>query len=244
MKAAQQSFDSLVRIVSSTCLLLLFFSVAAAEGQPESGFLDDYSKLVPSPYEVNGFRYEAPGAHERLPKYKSIMVDQPEIILAPDSKKGLKPDEAKLIADTLRLALITALERGQYRLVTTPGPDTLYLRTGMTNVYLKNKPKRLIQFTPIGLAITIVSTPFKDVMDKLLLTKVAFEAEILDAETAELFGMVLTKSGDSEDKKQFTSWEEFHAALEVRASRLACKLDNGHLPESEQRDCGEIGAAQ
>ncbi len=244
MNFARQPFGSLIRIISSMSLLLLFFSVAIAKGLPESGFLDDYSKLGPSPVEDNALTYEAPGAWESLRNYDSLMVDQPEIILAPDSKKGLKPDEAKLIADTLRMTLVTALERGQYRLVTTPGPKTLYIRVGITNVYLNKKRKKLINFTPIGLVVNLALTPFKDIMDKVLLAEATFEAELLDSETAEQFGMLLVKSGERKNKKQFTSWKEFTAALEIRGRRLACRLDNGRLPQSERKDCGAIGAAQ
>jgi hypothetical protein len=39
----------------------------------------------------------------RLAKLDSVMIDQPEIFVSPDSKyKGLKPDDAKALADAIQ----------------------------------------------------------------------------------------------------------------------------------------------
>lgn len=240
----QPRFRSRFLIRSANCigLFLLSFSFALAEDFVESGFLDDYSKLVPSSWSEGEFLFEAPNAPKRVNKYDSLMLDQPEIILASDSKKGLKPDDAKLIADTLRMAMVKALERGHFRLVTTPGPNTLYFRVGMTNVYLKKRRKRLIQFTPVGLVATVASAPFRDVMNKLQLTEATFEAELLDSETAETLGMIVVPSGDRTEKKEFTSWDELNAVFESRGARLACRLNNSRLPGEERKDCGAVGS--
>jgi hypothetical protein len=50
------------------------------------------------PYAATDARvYNAPGALESFKNYKAVMIDQPEFIIAADSKyRGIKPDEAKL----------------------------------------------------------------------------------------------------------------------------------------------------
>ena len=60
--------------------------------------------------------YTAPGAFERLGKYRGVVVDQPEIWIDEDSDYGgAKPDDLKAIADLLREALTDRLKGG--------GPD-------------------------------------------------------------------------------------------------------------------------
>ena len=74
----------------------------------DSGVLSDYSQLKP----IAGTEirlYTAPGAYTEVKKYTAVMIDQPEIVIADDSKyKGIKPDDAKLVADTMRKALTDA----------------------------------------------------------------------------------------------------------------------------------------
>ncbi|MET0660826.1 MAG: hypothetical protein ABW110_22015, partial [Steroidobacteraceae bacterium] len=73
------------------------------EPAPEESFLTDYSNLKPSPDNPFDEMYVAPDALKRAAQYTAVMVDQPELFIHPDSKyKGIKPDDMKIIADTLR----------------------------------------------------------------------------------------------------------------------------------------------
>ena len=89
------------------CLLLVLTGASAGEeGERFSGFLDDYSGLEPASDEPRDLIYVAPNAFQRLADYDSIMVDQPEIFLDPDTKyKGIKPDHMKVLADAMRQAI-------------------------------------------------------------------------------------------------------------------------------------------
>ena len=220
--------------------LVLCSQTFAQSAVPESGFLDDYSKLKPAPEGVPGFIFEVESGEAGmaiLGSYDSLMVDQPAIVLAPDSKKGLKPDEQKLIADAYRMALITALERGERRLVTSPGPNTLYFRPGLTNLYLKKKRVKLVQFTPIGLVATVATSPFRDVMDKVNLLEATFEAELIDSQTGKVLGAVVVPAGMHDSKKDQTSWKEFDALLNATATRLGCRLNNSKRTPDQRVDC-------
>ncbi len=202
--------------------------------QEFSGFLIDYSDLE----QVSEWEHVDDSKEGILQNYTAIMVDQPEFIVAGDSKyKGMKPDDMKLISDTLRLVLVKELERSNFRLVRSPGLDTIYLRTGLTDVHLKKKRKRLVQFTPLGLVATLATAPLQDVMDKLELQEVTFEAELIDTVTWERVGALVERVGVAEDKDEQTSWEDFTHELEAMGGRLACRLNNSHLPEGEKRNC-------
>jgi hypothetical protein len=226
---------SRVNFVAAIALMALWIP-ASVLGQEFSGFLDDYSNLE----QVSEWEYvdQALEGESTLQKYTAIMIDQPEFVVAEDSKyKGMKPDDMKLISDTFRLVLIKELERSKFRLVTTPGSDTVFLRAGITDVHLKKKRKRLIQFTPIGLVATVATIPLRDVMDKIDLQEVSFEAELIDSVTWERLGALVERVGVAEEKDEQTSWEDFTNELEAVGGRLACRLNNISLPEGGKMDC-------
>ena len=213
--------------------ILMTFGAAAQEN---SGFLDDYSDLE----EVHPGVLMAtiPDPQTKVAAYDSIMIDQPEFIVARDSKYSrVKPDDMKLIADTLRQALMKSFERSSFRLVSTPGPTTLYLRTGITDVGLEKKHKRLIQFTPIGLAATLATSPMRDVMDKIELKGYTLEAEVVDSSTGDFIGHLVDRSRDGRGKGSTASWEAVERDLDVGANRFRCRLENTRLTPDARIDC-------
>jgi len=226
-----------IHLVAVTALLSLSIP-ASVLAQEFSGFLEDYSEMEQQT--ERSFLYQTPEGLNALAGYDAIMIDQPEIIIAADSKyKSMKPDDMKLIADALRAVLIMEFERSNYRLVTTAGPNTLYLHTAITDLHLKKKRKRLVQFTPVGIVATLATMPFKDVMNKINLQQVTFEAELLDSQTEERLGAFVESEGSATEKKKETSWDDFLAGLEVTANRLGCRLNNGALAAEMRRDCIE-----
>jgi hypothetical protein len=113
------------------------------------------------------------------------------------------------------------------------------LNTAITDLHLKKKRKRLIQFTPVGIVATIATTPFRDVMDKINLQYVTFEAELLDSQDEELLGAFVERRGSATEKKEATSWEEFLAGMDQTSKRLGCRLNNGVLAADMRRNCME-----
>jgi hypothetical protein len=235
VRVKQVVFVSRVNLMALIAFLSLWAPLSAL-GQDFSGFLEDYSALEAQ--DDNAFAYRTADGVDAVAGYEAIMIDQPEIIIAADSKyKAMKPDDMKLISDTLRMVLVQQLERSRYRIVTTPGPKTLYLRTAITDLHLKKKRVRLIQFTPIGIAATVATMPFRDVMNKINLQEVTFEAELLDSQNENLLGARVERKGSATDKKQATSWKEFIEGLENTAGRLACLMDNAGLAVDARDDC-------
>jgi len=110
-----------------TVLLLVTYCVPAAFGAEgtfpvESGFLsvnlDELTERVSVEHGID-LTYEPAGTIERLVKYTKIMVDQPEIWLDEDSEYGgMKPDNAKAIADMIRGRVTeNVTNRGYYEVV-------------------------------------------------------------------------------------------------------------------------------
>ena len=101
--------------------------------------MGDYSLLKPRSDEYHDLYYEAPNLLEKLRNYHAIMIDQPEIFIADDSKyKGMKPDDMKLMADAFREILRAELGEN-YRIVEDPGPGMLYLRMAFTDMHIEKK---------------------------------------------------------------------------------------------------------
>ena len=91
-------------------LMIAAFGSAFAQELGSSDFLSDYSHLKQSSDLYMDYAYLAPGA-ENMANYSAVMIDQPEIFIAPKSKyKGMKPDDMKQLADDLE-ASISATNR-------------------------------------------------------------------------------------------------------------------------------------
>ncbi len=91
-------------------LTIAAFGTALAQDLQYSDFLTDYSKLQRSSDQYMGHSYLVEGAEDRIADYTAVIIDQPEIFIAPNSKyKGIKPDDMKALADAFRTSMSQAL---------------------------------------------------------------------------------------------------------------------------------------
>ena len=232
-------------LASALCLALtLALGPASATAQdPEGSFLSDYSGLSPSPDNPFDELYIAPGAFTRLAQYTSIMVDQPELFIHPDSKyKGMKPDDMKLIADGLRDAIVNELKDG-YQIVDAPGTNVLYVRFAVGDLWLKKHKRSILSYTPAGFLIHSAVGLSKEVTEKIDLTSMKIEGEVLDSQSLEQLAAMATSRGSLSGKPEMeaTSWDELSGLFSVVGKRLRCLLDNSRKPETEWTKCGAIG---
>ncbi len=186
-----------------TVLLLVTFCVPAAFGAEgtfpvEDGFLsvnlDELKEKVSVEHGID-LTYEPPGTIERLVNYNKIMVDQPEIWLDKDSEyRGMKPDNAKAIADMIRGGVTKNVTNRGYEVVEEPGPNVLYMRIALTDLYLKKKKRGFMSYTPVGALVNVGKDALKDMMSKVDIIEMALQAELLDSQYAEVLGAILIKS--------------------------------------------------
>ncbi len=226
------------------CAAALVVTTAQSQqaGREFSGFMEDYSILVPAQGEGQDLVYSSPSVGEKLTGYTKIMIDQPELIVAPDSPyKGMKPDQAKVLADGFRETLTESFAK-HYEVVEEPGEGVLYLRIGLTDLFLKRKVK-FYNYTPMGMVGLGLKTAFVDsVAKKFSLIELTVEAELYDSKTQKLFGAGLEYIGQAKDKdagvkKDPTSCKEVQVYLQHSANRLDCRISNAQLPEAERRNC-------
>lgn len=226
-------------------LIALAIGVSLSAQAEDSGFLTDYSQLKEN--DSLGFikmrAYEDPDLAAKLKKYQAVMIDQPELIVATDSKyKGLKPDDAVQIAEAMRAALSGSLTESFF-VVDQPGPEVLLLRMAASNLYLKKAKRGLLSYTPVGAVVhAAAKASTDDIAKKISLVEVTIEAEMMDSMTGEVIGAFVHERGQRKDKKKNqalepSSWNELMAILEVLSARVSCRLDNAKLEEREDHDC-------
>jgi len=214
----------------------------------DSGFLGDYSLLQSREGDAAVERvYIKDGVVERLADYSAVMVDQPEIFIADDTKyKGAKPDALKQLADTMRMSVMERLEAGGYTLSDEPGKGVLYMRWAVTNLYLEKKKRGIFSYTPLGAVVHATrQAGIKDLWKKIDIVEMTAELEFLDSVTGEVLAAAVNSSGHRKDKKadikeDDVTWEELDAQMSTVGERVRCQLDNARLPEANRENCAAI----
>jgi hypothetical protein len=192
--------------------------------------------------------YFADDALQRLPSYQNVMIDEPVIFIAKDSPyTGFKASDLAAVSDMLRQGLTKGLQEepmqsGKLQVVDQAGPATLYLRIGIQNVYIRKNKRGLFAYTPVGAVAHGVSSATKEAVDKTTLVEMQIQSEVLDSQTNEVLAAFQVGRGQHEDKGAHTEeeaagWEAIGQLAEIAGRRMACRFDNGRLPESQRRDC-------
>jgi hypothetical protein len=228
-----------------TCTLLLVGGLpiaAEAATEADDAFLTDYSRLKPA--EDNPFEeaFVADNVKERASRYDSVLVEQPEIFIHPDSPyKGIRADDMKLIADSLRQRLINELRTG-YRIVDRPGPSVLLIRVAIGDLVLQKQPAA----TPARSVPKAQTRPTQilvhDLARKIDVGDFKVEGEFLDSESSEQLAAFTASRGSlavmsSSDQ----SWKSLNLLLVTLGQRVRCRLDNARAPPADWRRCGSIG---
>jgi len=228
-------------------LVVGFFLTASAFGQ-DNDFLTDYSMLQDFSEDTRftARLYQAPNAEQRLGDYNSIMIDQPEIFIAADSKyKGAKGDQLKALADVARLSTMARLEANGFNVVDTPGTDTLYMRWAISDLYLQKKKRGILSYTPIGMVVhTTKSAATRDLWKKIDIAELRLEIELTDVVTGEVIVAGIShKQGfrkQKGEKADVVTWQELEALFDTAGERLSCGILNARKPAEEAVDCTSI----
>ena len=223
---------SISKSLSAALAALFMVSGAVADN---SGFLDDYSKLEPIPG-TDARVYHAPGAWENFKNYKAVMIDQPEFIIAADSEyRGVKPDEAKAVADLMRQKMSEAVSK-TLPVVDMAGPGVLYIGIAASNVHLKKKKRGLLGYTPAGFVVTSAAAATQGMEEKIFLQDMKLEIKVLDSQTQELLAAAVDQINPSA-KKPGETWADEHTVVKYWSERLQCRFDNSSKPKEQWSDC-------
>lgn len=218
---------------------------AAANGNYDRSFLSDYTKLQSRASDKGAEHiYTAPGAVEKLAKYNGVMVDQPEILISPESDyKGAKPEDLAAIAGMMRDALSARLSAGGYNVVQAPGPGVIYVRIALTDLELKKKKRGVLGYTPIGFVVKAGADAIKDMMDKYDIMNMVIQGELTDSQSNEVLAAIVAERGGG-DKPVRMDFDQLDAQMKDFGSRLRCRLDNARAPAGQQIDCFDAKARE
>ena len=200
-------------------------------------FLSNYSSLTPR---GKDFIYATSDSQRLLAAARGVLVDQPEIHIAPDSPfTGAKPADLTAIAEAMRSELTGALQKAGYTVATAPGPNILVLRLALTDVYLQAKPRGVLEYTPIGFVVGTGISAMQSVMQKYEILGVTLQAEVTDsASSALIFELVAPRGGN----QQAISFDQYRAQMQTWGQRLSCQISNSKLPAAQQTDCSTLGS--
>lgn len=214
----------------------------------ESGFLSDYSKLEPVTTATGTDRaFVAPDAMKRGGIYTAVMIDQPEIHFSADSEyRGMKPENIEALANLMRNAIKETIEsRGRYQVADEPAAHVLYLRTALTDLYVKKKKRPVLAYTPVGAVAKAGRDAFRDVLDKVDIIEMGLEAEVADSRSGEILAAIVIERGARKaagQTEQRLDMNALRVVVSEYADRLHCRLDNSRLPEAQWIDCSDPAA--
>ncbi len=233
-------------MIKSLLTLMLGLCLTASAFGQNNDFLSDYSLLEDTGRDFVTKLYRVPNAVQRTADYKAVLVDQPEIFIAADSKyKGAKGDQLKALADVARLATIERLEAGGFNIADEPGPDVIYMRWAITDLYLKKKKKGFLAYTPIGFVVHATkNAATRDLWKKIDIAELSLEIELSDMVTGEVLAAGMTGQQGMRkqkgEKAQIVSWQDLDALFSTVGERLRCNLSNASLSEEAWESCSEI----
>jgi|SRR5688572_3938537 len=217
--------------------LLMATSTQAAD----SGFLTDYSKLKSGQGQMAARMYLVPDVDKRAKSYRGVFVDQPEIFISPNSKyKGMKPDDAKVIADVLRESINAELKGGSLMNLNAPQAGSLTIRVALSDVMVQKKKRGLLSYTPAGFVIHAAKQALSEVTSNIDLKAATVEIEIIDSASGEVLAAGVEPRGTAGGGTAATSWDDLQAYLSTTGKRVACRLENAQKPEGARADCAAL----
>ena len=167
----------------------------ASDPMPKSGFLPNYSLLVPtytSATDTRVWRYRKDGVNPGA--YNAVILDP--IYLNQSATKEVSAESIAKAKTALQASMIEAVNaRGNIKIVTQPGPGVVRVSAGITGAESSNDYLKPWNFTPIGLATNAAA--FAGGVNKKTPALVV-ENKITDSRTNEVLGMgLVTIEGES-----------------------------------------------
>ncbi len=183
-----------------------------------SGFLDDYSRLVPGGPDQPTYVYRDPNA--RLDGYDRILFEPVTIWRSgKQSLADIPPADLERLAFELQRAVQSRLERS-YPLVAQPAPRVLRIRLGLT--LARQDDAVLDVFTyevpPTGAFPT--DEPLAPAT-RAFVDAAALEGELSDA----MSGAVLAMGVDRRRRQQLQTWGDVRAAADRWAAWFESRLE-------------------
>jgi len=193
--------------------------------QQTEGFLDGYYEdLQPGPEGGAKMRWLKPGVD--FGQYNKIMLDSVIFFFAADSEnKGIDAQDMKELADGCNLEVVNVL-KGDYPIVTEPGPDVMRLRFAITDLK-QSRPvlSAVTSVVPIGLGISLVKKGATGSWAGSGATSVELMA--MDSMTNDVIAVAQDEKSAGFTER-FTKWGSTEDAFKFWAERIKQFIDKAH----------------
>ena len=192
----------------------LALSSCATGGKSPSGILSNFSQLDAGYGTENAVSsYLKPGAE--LKQYDSVMIDPVTTVVA---SPGVSPAVTEQLAAYLSESLRSQMT--DLKIVSTPGPKTLRLRTGLTDVISAAQADKGVTTVHAAPRATLSGNLGSAAVANLV-SNVAFEGEILNSVTGErLVALVDHRLGSKREATENTSWAGVRSGVNQGVIRL------------------------
>ena len=184
-------------VTATVCLIAACSNTPklASEPMPRSGFLPNYSLLVPTyttASDTRIWRYRKDGINPAT--YTAVILDP--IYLNQTATKDVSAESIAKAKSTLQASMVESVNaRGNLKIVTQPGPGVVRVSVGITGAEVSNDYLKPWNFTPIGLATNAAA--FAGGINAKTPALVV-ENKITDSRTNEVLGMgLVTVQGES-----------------------------------------------
>ena len=203
----------------------------APDSREVSGFLGDYSALVPDAKNGDLLLYEKDVYVLR--KYKKFILDPVTIYLLPTAQdRGIDPDDLERLAKYFHDAVTDELTKsGGYEIVTTPAPDVLEVNVAITNVEPTGGKKNAAVKGAATAATVGVAPGASLLVPRLSVGRVGIEGEMLDSTSGERMVAFVTSKGGRRwfsGLNSFKKWGDIEAAFRSWAKNFRERLDQAH----------------
>lgn len=219
--AAIISFAAILAACSNTPKL-------ASEPMPRSGFLPNYSLLVPT-YTIEAdtrvWRYRKDGVNPGT--YNSVILDP--IYLNQNATSQVSAESIDKAKAALQASMIEAINaRGNIKIVTQAGPGVVRVSVGITGAESSADSLQPWNFTPIGLALNAAA--FAGGVNSKTPALVV-ENKITDSRTNEVLGEgLITVQGES--FRTASGSVDAFVAMAQKAVRVALEVSANPTPTS------------
>jgi hypothetical protein len=199
----------------ATAAATLSLSSCSTGGKSPSGFLTNYAELnagygtadAVSSFVRSGVDFK---------KYDSVIIEPVTTIIG---TPGISPAVTDQLAAYLYGSLNSQLSSG-FKIVNSPGPKTLRVRTGLTDVIENSKTGTPVVTVHPDPKITL-SGNVGSAAVATFVSQVSFEGEVLDSTSGErLAALIDHRIGNKREATPTTSWASVRSAINQGVGRL------------------------
>lgn len=197
----------------------LALSSCSTGGRSPSGFLSNYAQLNAGYGTADAVSsFVKPGVDFK--KYDSVIISPVTTVVA---APGVSPAVTDQIAAYLGESLHSQMSPN-LKIVSVPGPTTLRVRTGLTDVIEGQKTGRPVTTVHPDPKVTLTGNLGSPEVAALV-SSISFEGEVVDSVTGErLVALIDHRLGKKREATPTTSWASVRSAINAGVERLRTRF--------------------